>query len=71
MAKKGSGYFGLGWIVSLILAIIPITNLICGIITRVQKGKLLLAILNFFLIFIFFWVDLISIIVNKGIKWLV
>ena len=33
MASK-KDYFGLDWIVSLILAIIPFTSLICGIITR-------------------------------------
>ena len=41
MAKKSGGkdYFGLSWIVSLILAIIPITSVICGIVTRFQDGK--------------------------------
>ena len=68
MAKKA--YFGLGWLISIILAIIPITNIICGIITRLERGKILMAILNFFLFFIFYWVDLISIILNKDIKWL-
>lgn len=71
MAKKGSGYLGLGWVLSIILAIIPITNLILGIVIRVQKGKLLLAILNFIVFPVFYIVDIISIIVNKGIKWLI
>jgi len=71
MASSSKAYFGLGWIVSIILAIIPITNIFCGIVTRVMKGKLLLAVLNFFLFFIFYWVDLISIILNKDLKWLV
>jgi hypothetical protein len=69
MAKKA--YFGLDWIVSLILAIIPITNIVCGIVERVQRGQILLAVLNFFLFFVFYWVDLISIAVNKDLKWLV
>lgn len=34
MAKK-SDYFGLSYVVSVILAIIPITSLICGVITRI------------------------------------
>ena len=72
MAKKA--YLGLDWIVSLILAIIPITNIVLGIVTRLERntgGKaILLAVLNFFLCFVFYWVDLVSIIVNKDIKWL-
>lgn len=55
MAKSGSGYLGLGNVTSLILAIFPPTNIILGIIVRVQKGKLVLAILNFFLFFVFYF----------------
>lgn len=71
MAKSGSGYLGLGNVTSLILAIFPPTNIILGIIVRVQKGKLVLAILNFFLFFVFYFVDLVSMIMNKNLKWLV
>ena len=39
MAQGKKDYFGLSWIVSLILAIIPITSVICGIVTRFQDGK--------------------------------
>ncbi len=39
MAQSKKDYFGLSWIVSLILAIIPITSVICGIVTRFQDGK--------------------------------
>ena len=67
---KTKGYFNLGWLISLILAIIPITNIIFGILTRLDKGKIILAVLNFFLFFIFYWVDLIGMILNKRIKWL-
>ena len=70
MAKKQKAYLGLGWIISIIIAIFPITNIIGGIITRLQRGAIIMAILNFFLFFIFYWVDLISIILNKDIKWL-
>ena len=66
MAKKA--YFGLAWIVSLILAIFPITNIVLGILVRLERGKILLAILNFFLFFIFYFVDLVSIILNKDLK---
>jgi len=70
VAKKQKAYLGLGWIISIIIAIFPITNIIGGIITRLQRGAIIMAILNFFLFFIFYWVDLISIILNKDIKWL-
>ena len=39
MAQGNKDYFGLSWIVRLILAIIPITSVICGIVTRFQDGK--------------------------------
>jgi len=69
MAKQ-KAYFGLEWIISLIIAIFPISSIICGIITRVQRGKIIEAILNFFLGFPFFWLmDLVSIILNKDLKW--
>ena len=68
MAKKA--YLGLDWIVSLILAIIPITNVILGIVTRIQRDNLLMAVLNFILFPLFYLIDLVSIIVNKDLKWL-
>jgi len=47
MAQKSSkDYFGLGRIISLILAIIPITAWVCGIITRLSEGKIVAAILR-------------------------
>lgn len=65
MAKKSSkGYFGLDHIICIILAIIPFTNVICGIISRVLRGNILGAILNFFLAPIFYIIDLITIIVK-------
>ena len=42
MAKARSDYFGLGRIVSIILAIIPFTAWILGAITRFKEGKLVL-----------------------------
>ena len=45
MAAKND-YFGLSRLVSIILALIPITSAICGILTRVQEGKFLAAILR-------------------------
>jgi len=65
-------YMGWSWIVSLILAIIPITNFIFGIVTRIQRNKLvetiIFVVLSFF--FIGWLMDLISMIVHKDIKWI-
>ncbi len=67
MAKK-SDYFGLEWIVSLILAIIPFTSWICGVITRFQEGKIIAAIIRLFGGFTVVWVlDLICMFLNKSI----
>ena len=66
MAKK-SDYFGLGYIVSLILAIIPFTAWICGMITRFQEGKIVAGIIRIFGGFIIWVVDLVLMIVSKHI----
>ncbi|MBO4594869.1 MAG: hypothetical protein J5697_04125 [Clostridia bacterium] len=67
MAAKND-YFGLEWIVSLILAIIPITAWICGIITRIQEGKIVAGIIRIFLGGWIIWIlDLICMIMNKSI----
>ena len=65
MAKKA--YLGLEWIVSLILAIIPITNIVLGIVTRIERENWLGAILNFFFAPIFWIIDLVTIIVHKDL----
>lgn len=43
MAKSNSSkdYFGLSWVVSLILAIIPITSWIFGFVTRIKEGHII------------------------------
>ncbi len=67
MAGK-SDYFGLDWIVSLILAIIPITAWVCGVVTRFQEGKIVAAIVRvFFGGWILWVVDLIFMITQKHI----
>ena len=67
MAKKGD-YFGLGYIVSLVLTIIPVTNLICGFLTRLQEGKIVAAILRVVLGWNVIWIaDIISMIFRKRI----
>lgn len=68
MAKSKSDYFGLGYLVSIILAIIPVTSWICGIITRIQEGKIVAAIIRILLGFNIVWIlDLIFMIVGKHI----
>jgi len=71
MAKKSKkGYFGLGHLISIILAIIPVTNIIFGIVTRIQRKCYIGAILNFFLFPLFWIIDLITIIVSNEIQFL-
>ncbi len=48
MAKK-KDYFGLSWLASLILAIIPITACVLGVATRLKEGKYVAGILRILL----------------------
>ena len=66
MAKK-SDYFGLGYVVSLILAIIPLTAWVCGIVTRFQEGKIIAGIIRIFGGWLVWLVDLVLMIVQKHI----
>ncbi len=68
MAKKTSDYFGLSYIVSVILAIIPVTSLICGFVTRLLEGKIVAAILRIIFGWNIIWlIDLIFMIISKHI----
>ena len=68
MAKRKSDYFGLGRIVSLILAIIPVTSWILGAVTRFLEGKIVAGLLRLIFGFNIVWiVDIIMMIVNKSI----
>ncbi|MBR2323998.1 MAG: hypothetical protein IKA39_03790 [Clostridia bacterium] len=69
MAKgKGKDYFGLGRLVSLILVIIPITSLVCGVITRFTEGKIVAAILRLVLGWNIIWIlDIVFMILNGRI----
>ena len=68
MAKAKKDYFGFGRLVSIILAIIPITSMICGAVTRIQEGKILAGILRIIVGWNIIWiVDLILMIMNKHI----
>lgn len=46
---KGKDYFGLNRLVSIILAIIPITAWLLGVITRFSEGKIVAGIIRIFL----------------------
>ena len=67
MARK-SDYFGLGYLVSVILAIIPVTSWLCGAITRFTEGKILAGILRLIFGWNIIWiVDLVLMIISKHI----
>ncbi|MGN1213230.1 MAG: hypothetical protein ACI4TZ_04240 [Christensenellales bacterium] len=69
MTKKSSrDYFGLGYVVSLILAIIPVTSWILGAVTRFQEGKIVAGLLRLLLGWnIIYIVDLVLMIVSRHI----
>ena len=65
---NSKGYFGMAWLLNVILAIIPLSNVIFGIVIRAMRGNILGAILNFILCPIFYVIDLITIIFNNDLK---
>ena len=68
MAKSSKDYFGLGYIVSLILAIIPVTSWVCGFVTRFMEGKFVAGIIRLIFGWNIIWIlDLIFMIVKKQI----
>ena len=69
MAKaSGKDYVGLGRVVILILAIIPITSLVCGVITRIAEGKIVAGILRIVLGWNIIWIlDIVFMILNGKI----
>ena len=68
MAKRKSDHFGLGYVESLILAIIPVTSWILGAITRFSEGKIVAGLLRLVFGFNIVWlVDLVLMIVKKSI----
>lgn len=72
MAKKGKDYFGLPYILSLILAIIPFTAWILGVITRLTEGKIVAALLRIIFGCWLVWIiDLVLMLTKKSIwRWL-
>lgn len=69
MAKKAKGkdYFGLPKIISIILAIIPVTAWLLGIITRFLEGKIVAGIIRIFGGWLIWVVDLILVILRGRI----
>lgn len=68
MASGKSDYFGLGYIVSLILAIIPVTSFILGVVTRFMEGKIVAGLLRLLLGWNIIWIaDIICMVVSKHI----
>ena len=67
MAKRSKDYFGLSYIVSLILAILP-SAWICGAITRFQEGKIVAGLIRLILGFNIVWIlDIIFMIFRRQI----
>ena len=68
MAKSSKDYFGLGRLVSLILAIIPVTAWICGALTRFKEGKIVAGLIRLIFGFNIVWIlDLIFMILGGRI----
>lgn len=65
--KRQKAYFGLGHLISIILALFPFTNIVFGIVIRLTRGKILGAILNFIVCPIFYILDLVTVIIKKDI----
>ncbi|HIQ65519.1 MAG TPA: hypothetical protein IAB25_00480 [Candidatus Coproplasma stercoravium] len=68
MARKRGDYFGLSYLVSVILAIIPITSWICGFVTRFMEGKIVAGLIRLIFGWNIIWIlDLIFMIISKHI----
>ena len=67
MAKGKSDYFGLPYIASLVLAIIPFTAWILGMIVRFSEGKIVAGVIRIFGGWLMWLVDLVMMITKKSI----
>ena len=68
MAGKGKDYFGLDRIVSIILAIIPVTAWLCGVFNCIKVGCIVAAIIRLIGLGFILWVlDLILMILEGKI----
>ena len=65
---KNKDYFGLEYVVRLLLAIIPVTSLVCGVVTRFKEGKYLAGVLRILLGWnVIYVLDLVFMIAKKEI----
>ena len=68
MAKSSKDYFGLGRVISIILAIIPVTAWILGALTRFKEGKIVAGIIRLIFGFTIVWIlDIVFMILNGRI----
>ena len=68
MAKRRGDYFGLSYLVSVILAIIPVTSWVLGWLTRFSEGKIVAGILRLLLGWNIIWIlDIIFMLLQKHI----
>jgi hypothetical protein len=67
MAKNTKDYFGLSPLVSLILAIIPFTAWILGVVTRFQEGKIIAGVIRIFGGWLIWVLDLVCMIMKGSI----
>lgn len=66
--KIKNDYFGLGYVVSLILAIIPVTSWFLGFVTRFMEGKIVAGLLRLILGWNIIWIaDIICMAVKRHI----
>ena len=66
--KKGKDYFGLGRVVSIILAIFPVTAWILGAVTRFMEGKIVAGLIRLIFGFNIVWlIDLVLMIISGKI----
>jgi hypothetical protein len=68
-AKNSKGYLGLSRTASLVLAIIPVTSIILGILTRLKEDRLVAGIIRIIpILYPFFWIiDLVCMITEERI----
>lgn len=70
MAKKKSrDYFGLDRLVSIILAIIPVTAWILGAITRFSEGKIVAGLIRLIFGFTLVWIVDLILMITSGRIW--
>ena len=68
MASKQNDYFGLDRLVSIILAIIPVTAWLLGAFTRLKEGKLVAGIIRLIGVGVVLWVvDLVLMVLSGRI----